>query len=86
MVSYITSTSSIYFCTVHVLMVGNFSKFFSLLMTLPAFLFGDSFSSCEEGPKLGYLVFSSVPKILTSLTVAVVSVYVLSVMRRLNKV
>ena len=33
-----------------------------------------------------YLVFSSLPKLVTSVTVAVVSVYVLTVMRRLNKV
>ena len=63
-----------------------FSKLFSLLVTLPVFLLSEHFSSCEEGPRLGYLVFSSLPKILTSLTVAAVSLYVLAVMRRLNKV
>ena len=41
---------------------------------------------CTKNTSLSYLVFSSLPKLVTSLTVAVVSVYVIRVMRRVNKV
>ena len=40
-----------------------FSKILSLLITLVAFLIDESFSSsCNEGRKFAYLIFSSVPK------------------------
>ena len=39
-----------------------FSKILTLLITLVAFLIDESFSSCQEGRKFGYLIFSSVPK------------------------